>query len=310
MATLNIDKDNAIDIVEESIQNGRKIIQEIISSVSDTTINSASQKVKDWKSDTSDNLKQIFNDAEISNRFLSTDDLAQSVDVGIDDQRKILIAELQKAVEVLERIENKVKKGLFDPRASSDEVVARWSMLQAIVVPIIAALVGLLTGFLSANKGGAGDKQGLDSLSFEGKWKYICTSFDGNYQHGGRFIVRKDKDGYLYLSGERMWKDTKDSSRKWVNHVYPESEYLNWKTNWIFVNKNSQMNFEYQIRTETSTTLGYCSGQIAWVDKEEVGLVIGNFYVLDSEKILRGQIRFKKVSDNEYQSTNTLPKNH
>ena len=106
-----------------------------------------------------------------------------------------------------------------------------------------------------------------------------------------------------------MWRDTKDTLNKWTCKNYPESEYLHWYTNWIFVKDDSKMNFEYEIPMEKRTVTGYCTGIID-AENRKVKSVKGNFYVLNDTPILTGQIIFKKITDDDYNSISTLPKNH
>jgi hypothetical protein len=189
---------------------------------------------------------------------------------------------------------------------------ARWGFWQTIIVAAITAIGGIITGYIGLpHKADPLDKQGLTDISLVGKWKYICTSFDGSYQHGGRFIVQKEKDGSLILNGERMWRDIKDTLFDgWIEKTYEESEYLLWHTNWIFVRNKTQMNFEYHIPMQDREIIGYCTGIINSMENSEVTSVKGQFYVLNQVPILTGQIIFKRVTEEDYSSRTTLVKNH
>lgn len=69
------------------------------------------------------------------------------------------------------------------------------------------------------------------------------------------------------------------------------------------------MNFEYHIPTVDKEIIGYCSGIIN-SENDRVVSVKGNFYVLNQIPILTGQIIFKRVTDDDYDSKTTLQKNH
>lgn len=146
-----------------------------------------------------------------------------------------------------------------------------------------------------------------DDFILEGKWKYMCTSFNHDYQHGGRFTIMRTKEGYLVLHGQRMWRDTiNKNTNEWECIVYKESEYLEWKTVFIFMKNESEIYMEYIIPERSGTTNGYMRCHI--IDIEEVTTIYGNFYVLTQE--LNGTIIFRKVTNEEYSSQDTLPKNH
>src|SRR6202000_1250881 len=114
-----------------------------------------------------------------------------------------------------------------------------------------------------------------------GRWKYICTSFDGTYQHGGRLTVQKQSDGSLSLDGERMWKDTQDTLKHvWTYINFAPGNYLDWDSDWILVRNNTSINFEYKIQMQDKEVIGYCSGTI--YSKKDTALEIkGHFYVVN-----------------------------
>lgn len=190
--------------------------------------------------------------------------------------------------------------------------IARIGLWQAIGVAAITAISGGLTAYYAIPpRVDPQESQGVKEIGLSGKWKYICTSFDGSYQHGGRFEVRADDDGALFLSGERMWRDTKDAmTGNWTCRSYKESDFLQWHSNWIFVRNNTQMNFEYTIPMVDREVKGYATGAISTDVEGRVTHVRGQFYVLNNMPVLTGQIIFRRVSEEDYHSTTTLPKNH
>ncbi len=190
-----------------------------------------------------------------------------------------------------------------------------WSSIKleiwkAIIGAIITAIIGGLFAYIFIPKPIDQEKRQVGNLSLEGKWKYICTSYDGSYQHGGRFVVQKEPSGSLILNGDRMWRDEYDSvTKEWKCVNYKESDYKSWKTNWIYIKDNTQMMFEYELQVD-QTVKGYCTGVINENDKGEVKAVDGWFYVLGQKNPLYGKILFKKVSVSEFNDSTTLAKNH
>lgn len=182
---------------------------------------------------------------------------------------------------------------------------------QTIIITVLTAICGAVTGYFGGpHKVDPVQEAALHALGIEGKWKYICTSFDGTYQHGGRLIIQKSSDGSFILNGERTWRDTKDTiSGKWTYNVYRESDYGQWSSTWIFVKNNSVIRFEYEMPMQSITVKGYCTGIVN--SKDNMAQEIkGNFYVLNNKPILTGQIIFKRVTDDDFNSASTLPKNH
>lgn len=177
--------------------------------------------------------------------------------------------------------------------------IAEIGMKQAIIISMITSLTGVITGYYTIKKPvDPQEVQGVTKLDLEGKWKYICTDFNGKYQHGGRFYIEKQANGALLLVGQRMFKDTIiEKANKWVPHNFKPSEYLGWNSNWIYVNSNTQFNFEYFINT--TNTKGYCTGYIE-KDGSKVSRIDGHFYQLLPSKNLAGQVVFIKISENEY----------
>ncbi|MEI6684057.1 MAG: hypothetical protein WCO44_15610 [Bacteroidota bacterium] len=190
-----------------------------------------------------------------------------------------------------------------------------WSTIKleiwkAIIAALITGIIGGLFAYVFIPKPIDPVKRQVGNLCLEGKWKYICTSYDGTYQHGGRFIVQKEPSGSLILNGDRMWRDEYDSvTKKWRCVNYKESDYKSWKTNWISIQNNTQMMFEYELQLD-KTIKGYCTGVIIENNHGEVKAVEGWFYILGQKNPLYGKILFKKVSDTIFSDSTTLTKNH
>jgi hypothetical protein len=311
MATLTTKKETAIRRLQDKLTVGKQLLLKVTNELSEIDFTEVVEEIEVWSRSTANTLRQVFSDNHLSDDFLSDEDTIVPVELTHVQKIGELKKELKAKTAKLEHVINDLDNGLYYQGVDINVKVAKIGLWQSIIIAIITAIAGIVTGFIaSPSKTDPLDKQGLSKLTLEGKWKYICTSFDGSYQHGGRFKVQKDKDGTLYLVGERMWRDTKDTTTGiWTNKEYLESDYLQWHTNWIFVNKSSQMNFEYEIPTQTANILGYCSGRI-YAEKDTVEYVKGNFYVLNENPILTGQIIFKRVTNNDYNSTQTLPKNH
>ena len=311
MATLTTKKENAIKRLQDKLGVGEQLHSKLTNKLSENEFSELVEEVEVWSRSAANTLRQIFSDNHLSEDFLSNEDTVVPVDQTYAQKISELKRDIKTKTAKLEHVISDLDNDLYYQGVDTNVKVARIGLWQSIIIAIITAIAGIVTGFIaSPSKTDPLDKQGLGKLTLEGKWKYICTSFDGSYQHGGRFKVQKDKDGALYLVGERMWRDTKDAiTGTWTNKEYLESDYLQWHTNWIFVNKNSQMNFEYEIPTQKANILGYCSGRI-YSEKDTVEYVKGNFYVLNENPILTGQIIFKRVTNDDYNSTQTLPKNH
>lgn len=180
---------------------------------------------------------------------------------------------------------------------------AKIGMRQAIIIAFITAVTGLIGGHAIPIEIDPITKQGLEDLSLEGKWKYMCVDGKGHYEHGGRFYIDKDRTGALELIGQRMFKDTLNlATNKWVAMRFPASQYLEWHSNWIFVNKGTQFNFEYEVEADRLVK-GYCTGKIQKAkegEKEKVISVSGHFYQLYPARTLSGTITFTRISDDEY----------
>jgi hypothetical protein len=187
----------------------------------------------------------------------------------------------------------------------SEVEIAKIGMRQAIIIAVITAFSGIITGiftgyFAIPKPIDPQIQQGVKDLSLEGKWKYVCTDYKREYQHGGRFYIEKDSHGGLILVGQRMFKDVKnDTLNKWVPKVFPSSEYANWNSTWIYVHDNVQFNFEYEITSYGKK--GYCTGRIN-KENNKIQSITGNFYQLFPAENLAGSVIFTKISDVEYAS--------
>jgi hypothetical protein len=193
--------------------------------------------------------------------------------------------------------------GSGESAADPNIEVARIGMKQAVIVALITAFAGIITGILTGYFAlpkpiDPQIKQGVKDLSLEGKWKYICTDYKLKYQHGGRFYIEKDDHGGLILIGQRMFKDVyNDSASKWSSKTFPSSGYANWNSTWIYVRDNVQFNFEYEITSLNKK--GYCTGHINKV-RDIVQSITGNFYQLFPAENLAGSVIFTKITDEEY----------
>jgi hypothetical protein len=306
MATINVNREVAIERIESKISEAKKLKEKLTTSLDPEVFKNELYEAEEWKINTVNTLQQVFSDNILADTFTKIDLNKCLQSPELSNKITILNTEISSGIKKLENILTDIRKGLFYTTIHPQLRVAQISLWKSIIITIAGALISAFFAYKSKSE----NSQGLRDLTLQGKWKYICTSFDGTYQHGGRFEVQKGRDGSLFLSGERMWRDTEDTlTGKWNNRNYTESEYLQWYTNWIYVNNSSQMNFEYVIPTKTKNILGYCTGRIL-SNKKLVEYVKGNFYVLTETPILTGQIIFKRVSDSDYYSITTLPKNH
>ena len=311
MATLTTKKETAVKRLHDKLAEGKNLKSKASSEITLDDYSNLIEEFETWRSSVANTLRQIFSDNLLAENFLADEDVLVSTSQSLQENVRVLTKDIKSSIAKIEHILSDVESDLYYPVIDTDVRVATIGLWQSIIIAIITAAAGIVTGYLaSPNKPEPAERQ-LGNVTLEGKWKYICTSFDGSYQHGGRFQVQKASDGSLYLIGERMWRDTYDSiSKSWVNKDFNEADYLQWRTNWIYVNKDSEMYFEYEIPTQKNGKIsGYCSGTIT-SQNGKVEYVKGNFYVLNAEQILKGQIIFKIVSDDDYNSKQTLPKNH
>lgn len=310
MNTINISKKAAKNLLQKQIQLGNALLNKCMPALDKDGYDDLLDEADSWFTNTSTTLRQIFTDETISSKFIDGNGAGlPNPDATITEKTLELKRDIKKHIQKLNSLSESLESNLYSRSVDPEDKKTKWSFAQAVIIALISAAVGL-AGYSLPHKADPEQKQGLENISLEGKWKYICSSFDGSYQHGGRFYVEKASDGYLVLHGERMWKDTKDlKTNIWTCRNFKQSDFLQWHTNWIFVKNSSQIYFEYEIPMQTNTATGYCSGEI-YPEHNHVQSVQGNFYVLNNVPILTGQIYFKKVSDAEFNSMNTLPKNH
>jgi hypothetical protein len=310
MATITTKKDIAVKRLEEKLSSGNDFQRKFLNDVNQNEYSDLVDDFETWRNSTASTLRQLFSDNHLAEDFLEDDGVVVPVDKPHNEKVAELKKDVKNSIVKIEHLIFDVKNDLYYQGVDKEFKVAKLGLWQSITIAIITAVAGIITGYItSPNKTDPVERQ-LGSLTLEGRWKYICTSFDGTYQHGGRFQVQKEKDGTLYLVGERMWRDSYDTLTKtWKNKDFNESDYLQWHTNWIYVKNNAKMNFEYEIPMQKGNILGYCTGDIT-SQNGKVEYVKGNFYVLNAEEILKGQIIFKTVNDEEYNNKQSLPKNH
>lgn len=309
MATITTSKDKAIKRIQDKVVEGQMLLKKLSDDVNKSDYDNVLNDHETWRTSCFNTLRQIFSDEVLASKFLGDED-GYPTDESFSQQLASLKSDIKTDVKKLLHTIDDLNDNLYSQGGDKEIKVAKLSLMTTIIVALITAIGGIVAGYVALpHKPDPLAIQGLDNVSLEGKWKYICTSFDGSYQHGGRFTVQKQKDGSLILNGERIWSDTKDTLNNWICKTYPESEYLHWFTNWIFVKDDSKMNFEYVIPMQDRTVTGYCTGIIDAEDKQ-VKSVKGNFYVLNDTPILTGQIIFRKVTDEDYNSGSTLSKNH
>ena len=179
--------------------------------------------------------------------------------------------------------------------------VAKIDLWKAVILALITAVAGLITSFITLPEKAALGKQGLGNLSLQGEWIYVCTDYNGKYQHGGRFTVSEQPDGSLRLDGERMWKDIQDEkSGKWTCTKFNSNKILPWNSRWIYVHDDNQFNMEYEITVDKDIIKGYCYGAIT-SNNNDVQKIEGYFHqLLPQTPLLAGRVTFYKVSDNQY----------
>lgn len=226
MANITTTKEKALKRIQDKIGEAHTIRNKLTSEISQAEYRKLLNEAEIWKTSSGNALKQIFSDEHLSKVFLEDDSVILLHDNSFSKNISSLKDELIDDIKKLEHIINDLNENLYTQQGDKEAKLAKWGFLQTVIVALITAGAGIFTGYLAIpHKTDPLEKQGLSTITLEGKWKYICTSFDGSYQHGGRFIVQKEADGSLILNGERMWKDIKDTSGKWHNKVYEESDY-------------------------------------------------------------------------------------
>ena len=310
MANITTTKEKAIKRIQVKVAEGQILFQKLSDDIDNEEYNATLNDYDIWRTSCFNTLRQVFSDEILANKFLGDETPLPSEET-LSQKISALKADIKTDIKRLKHTIDDLNDNIYSQGGDKEIKVAKIGLWTTIIVALITALGGIATGYIALpHKPDPLAIQGLENLSLEGKWKYICTSFDGSYQHGGRFSVQKERDGSLILNGERMWRDTKDTiSNKWTDKNYAESDYLQWHTNWIFVKNDLKINFEYEIPMKDRTVTGYCTGIID-AKNGKVQSVKGNFYVLNDTPILTGQIIFKKVSDDDFSSKSTLAKNH
>lgn len=196
--------------------------------------------------------------------------------------------------------------------ANQTTKAAKIDLWKAVIIALITAASGIVTTYIALPRKPATaiDLQGLGNLSIEGKWLYVCTDYNGQYQHGGRFKVGKRSDGALQLNGERMWKDVQDSlTLKWSCTEFKSEKITPWNSHWIYVHDENQFNMEYEITVDGKVVKGYCTGSIT-SENSNVEKIEGYFYqLLPTTPLLAGRVTFTKVTDADY-SNPLWRKNH
>lgn len=138
-----------------------------------------------------------------------------------------------------------------------------------------------------------------------GKWLYVCSGHDGKYQHGGRFIATQEGDVW-YLNGERMWKDTLDTSGTWNCMKYAPTK--SWNSTFAYIDKDHVI-FEYVIPNVNGEDIhGFVSGK-AIIENKEAVKVKGTFNQVFPSKQISGDIEFFRVEDSIFNVPN-WDKNH
>lgn len=214
MATITISKEKAIKRLSDKINEAEEITLQLKPNVSISEYSRLLDEGNIWIDSTADTLKQIFSDNHLSDKFSDDDDDSIESEP-LSAKIKNLKNELKDKIKRLEHIVDDLRDNIYKQQTDSQASLAKWGFWQTIIVALITAIAGIITGYIAIpHKISPLDKQGLSTLTLEGKWKYICTSFDGTYQHGGRLVVQKEKDGSLVLNGEDV--DENDGSQ-WGN---------------------------------------------------------------------------------------------
>ncbi len=305
MPTITISTLKAIERLQQKHQTGTSLLTNF-ATADEINWDDNVTSYEDWHSSVARLLGQIFSDQTVSDEF-KDDDFGQNEERRNNyDHKTLFKREFGGKIRKLSSIINDLQSGLYQEAKPNRD---KWNeFLRTLIITIVGIVGGIIAGRVSNQDNSARSKQGLDKLSVEGKWKYICTGLGGRYQHGGRFTMLKDENGAYYLSGNRMWRDDFDSlNKKWVEKTYVPNEYLNWSSEWIFVKDKSKMYFEYVIPNQPLETRGFCSGDIDRVG-DSVKSVTGSFYVLNNTPILTGKIYFERVTNSEFNSPSPLPK--
>lgn len=308
MADIIITKEAAIKRLRDKIDEAKSLQARVFDGITQQAFQVVLNGYDVWHTSSAQTLRQIFSDVQIAKDFDDDDDslpIEKSMDEKIDNLKNEINDDVQRIQHIIDDLNN----GIYTQIGVKEKKGLMIGLWQAIIVALITTAGAVATAYVAIPKSSSSSQGiGLDTLTLEGKWKYICTSFDGSYQHGGRFFVQKEKDGTLILNGERMWRDEKDSLGSWHDMDFEESDYLQWHSSWIFVRNSAEICFEYIIPTGKDDIIGYCKGVLN-SQNGKIVFVKGNFYVL-KPPILNGQIIFKRVTDEEYNSKSTLPKNH
>ncbi len=315
MATITVTKEIALERIQEIISDARKLIEECKPTITQNDYRTLLNRYETWMNSTIIVLAEIFTEKKISETFFSAEDISLSEETH-SEKILSLTSEISNEITKLEGLIKSLQMGIYSQEENPTIVVAKIARRQAITISIITAIAGIITGIIAGYLGiphkiDPVKQQGFKNISLNGKYKYLCTSFDGTYQHGGRIIVQKGADGSLVLHGERMWKDIKDTiTNKWHDSNFAEGNYLQWSSDWIYVINDSKINFEYEISSQNNLIKGYCTGDILTDEKGKVQSLTGNFYVLNSKPILNGSMLFQAVNDSIYNTKSTLKKNH
>lgn len=255
---------------------------------------------QEWRSSCGQQLKQLFTEKSISDDFLKVGALVISeTNRTLENYILDLQEDITDDLNNLSKIEDDVFTDLYTTQPSSFKVEV-WKAAAAAIITAIASII--TTIIVSPPKDpSAKAMQGLQDLSLNGKWLYVCTDYNGFYQHGGTFTVTTLSDGALQLNGLRMWKDTYDTVNKvWSCKTFTSEKILPWYSTWIYVHARNQFNMEYEITVDGQIVKGYCTGSIK-EGNAEVQKIEGYFYqLLPRIPLLAGRVTFNKVGDSEY----------
>lgn len=309
MVHLTRSSEDAVRLLDDKIASGETLQLSCSKVQANRDLDKVIDEYEVWENSCAGLLRVIFDDESISKEFKETGFVSYDLNRSFAEDIHAMHTDIKQSVSKLKSVKSDILNGVYEnkpkdiPEPNPTVASAKIARSSAIIVALITACFGFLTAYIAipSKPPTQLQKQGFENLSIEGKWKYICTDYNGLYQHGGRFTVSKNSLGAMQLSGERMWRNTYDSlTKSWIFNEFKGTSVLTWKSRWIYVHNVNDFNMEYEIIVNGESVKGYCTANIVQ-DHNQIQKMDGSFYqLLPRTPLLAGTIKFIKVTDYDY----------
>lgn len=202
-----------------------------------------------------------------------------------------------------------------DDNGLKNEIPSSWPALVFHIIfnPKLAAAflgIGLLLYLLARSQGidiwppllqKLGVSTSPSASIIAGSWKYRCTAYGEDYQHGGVCNIVEEAGIYgieWRLSGHRLWMSQPDSSGQMQKKTLGGNGFF-WSTTWGSITDKDTVKFTYSIPIPGESEIsGFCYGKIERRNGQADRLV-GMFYQLPPAKARYGSIEFQPQDNSD-----------